>query len=69
MIKFRGVNNYCEETDTYIVESSKKIIMRDLLQYPNNSIIHKDIYTKLLNNIDKIPILELDEFLNKYNCL
>jgi len=37
--------------------------------YPNNSIITVDIYKKLYRNIEKIPINELENLLNKYNCI
>lgn len=39
------------------------------LFYPNNSIRHESIYNRLTNNIDKVPLSELEALLDKYNCL
>ena len=48
-------------------EKSDEIVLKDLLKYPNNSIEHKRIYEEMFAKIDRIPITELEEFLNKYN--
>ena len=37
--------------------------------YPNNSIVTKNIYDRLLKNVDKIPLQELEHLLDKYNCI
>jgi hypothetical protein len=48
-------------------EKSSKLVLRDWLKYPNNSIEHKRVYNLLLDKIDLVPIEELEEFLNRYN--
>ncbi|MFT6125743.1 MAG: hypothetical protein ACJAVA_000184 [Flavobacteriaceae bacterium] len=48
-------------------EKSSKLVLRDWLKYPNNSIEHRRVYNLLLDKIDLVPIKELEEFLNKYN--
>ncbi len=50
-------------------ETSKEAVLHDMLRYPNNSIRHKEVYEKLLDNIDIIPIEELNTFLDNYNCM
>ena len=57
------------DTKGWYEETSKNLVLKDMMKYPNNSIVHKEVYEKLLNNIDKIPVNELDNFLSNYNCL
>lgn len=64
MMKYKELTIKNKETGENYYYSSKEIILRDWLQYPNNSIEHKRIFEKLLNNIDKIPIDKLEELID-----
>ena len=37
--------------------------------YPNNSIVTRDTFSRLLRNIDKVPLQELEDLLDKHNCI
>lgn len=56
-------------TGDYSYESPKDLVLRDMVRYPNNGMIHKQVYEKFLNNIHRIPIKALDKFLDKHNCI
>lgn len=55
--------------DEFYFETTKNLVLNDMLRYPNNSIIHKATYEKFLNNIHRIPIDALERFLDDHNCI
>lgn len=66
----------CEELDAYSLDSEEMIevlekrgynTQSEEFEYPLNDIRTHDAYTKLLVNIDKVPIERLEEFLEKLN--
>lgn len=49
--------------------NTKNLVLIDMTKYPNNSIRHSNVYEKLLDNIDKIPLEDIENLLLKNNCL
>lgn len=48
---------------------SKGYTVNENFYYPHNSITTKAAYDRLLNNVGKIPIQEIENLLDKYNCI
>ena len=65
-MRYRTIYVTDTTTDTYQEESTKNIIIKEMTKSPNNSIIHEIVYERLLDNIDLIPLKELEVFLDKY---
>lgn len=60
-----GTDFTCDHTEI----STKDLILKDMLKYPNNSIQHKNVYENLLKNLDKISLDDIEELLYKNKCL
>lgn len=43
-----------------------KECIENLLDFSINSTVYKDVYKRLLNNMEKVPIEELEELVDKY---
>lgn len=71
MVK-RGSVNIEEEFSIPEVEEflvSKGVVLDKQFYYPNNSIVLYSAYQTLLNNVDKIPLSEIENLITKYNCI